>query len=272
MDVFEWMAAGMAAIVTFIASKPFLWRVIITKMLKLGFRWILKEAAKYRETYPINSPEYLVAKEGSEAVKALIEFLAHKLGIYAYPQKHQEPKMVKKMIKNKVKETWKGRKKDMKKKRQSGGGMNYMPKMFIVLMLVVLVFPAIAVEPAPMIDGRNADWQYLKHYAIGVAWQVNNGDEHSIAFMSAVTYKDYYNFDIGLIDWEKVETSGDRWYTDLKPTAGISVDVFGVIATVPQIEPIVGWIPDCVGAGAGVYMDIDNNYDLLPIVYITASW
>ena len=272
MDVFEWLAAGSAAIVTFIASKPFIWRVLITKMLKMGFRWILKEAAKYRETYPVNSPEYLVAKEGTEAVKALIEFLAYKLGIYAYPQKHQEPKMVKKMIKNKVKETWKERKKDMKKKRQSGGGMNYMPKMFIVLMLVVLVFPAIAVEPAPMIDGSNADWKYMQHYAVGIAWDMSNGAEHSIAFASVITYKDLLNIDAGLIDFEKVQASGDYWYNDLEPIIGISADVFGVLDLIPQVAPLIGWIPDCVGAGVGVHIEVENDHDVKPMAYITASW
>ncbi len=143
-----------------------------------------------------------------------------------------------------------------------------MKKIIIIIACLVCV-NAIAAEPIEIVDN---DWTYLQHISTGFAWELGSMESHSIAFLSAVTWRDMINFDVGLIDIEKVEADGDRWYNDLKPIVGISVDVLKLLDEVPQLEPIIGWVPNAVGLGAGIHFELESDHDAIPTIYLVIKW
>ena len=126
-----------------------------------------------------------------------------------------------------------------------------------------------------MAEDEVADLTFLQHYAIGVAYDLNDFDDHSIAFISLVTWRDVLNFDVGLVDFEQVQTEGDLWWQDLNPVAGLSADVQNLGKLVPQIQPILDWIPNWVGIGAGFYSELDELTgldDVDALLYVTINW
>ena len=120
-----------------------------------------------------------------------------------------------------------------------------------------------------------SDWTYLTHFAIGVAYDLDDFDNHSIAFASVITWKDTFNLDIGLIDFEKIEAEGTLWWQDLNPVVGISADLTKISELVPQVAPYLGWIPEWVAIGAGFYTELDEFIDMDDIdmiMYATVKW
>lgn len=151
-------------------------------------------------------------------------------------------------------------------------------KTMILLAVCVALFSlqGYAVEPlAPaVIEEKAIDWQVFSHFAIGAAWDLGTGEEHSIAFISILTYRDMINFDIGLIDFEQVNNSSDQWYENVSPGIGISADVISLVEEYTGLGRLVEWIPDIVGIGIGTYLEVDDIDDLnvIPMIYITAQW
>ena len=122
-------------------------------------------------------------------------------------------------------------------------------------------------------DVEAKDFEYLTHFFMGVGWDMSDGDNHSIAACSIVTWKKIFNFDVGLIDFEQVETDGELWWQDLNPAVGVSADLIELARLMPQIESIISWLPNWVGVGAGLYTELsDFDNDVEGIVYATLNW
>lgn len=275
MDALEWIAPAMVAIVTFISSKPLIVRVIMTQALKMGFRWLLKQMAEIRQVYPVNTPEYMVAKEGSEAVEALAKYMASKLGIYAYPQKHQEPKAVKKMLKKNAKQTRKERKRDMKKRRKHGGGMNYLR---IILLVIVLFSPVMcdAIEPVePMIDGAETR-EWFPGGGTAVAYDLKDWQLHEYLYITfyrpqellGVRLDGILQWEIGVIDPTDIEYNGEEWQKDIKPATSISIDFLKLGEVVPYIGELLEKRPNWLRGGAGIYGEYEDDFDIQPMVHL----
>jgi len=151
-------------------------------------------------------------------------------------------------------------------------------KTMILLVVCAALFSlqGYAVEPlAPaVIEEKAIDWQVFSHFAIGAAWDLGTGEEHSIAFISILTYRDMINFDIGLIDFEQVNNSSDQWYENVSPGIGISADVISLVEEYTGLGKLVEWIPDIVGIGIGTYLEVDDIDDMnvIPMLYLTAQW
>ncbi|GAG36648.1 unnamed protein product [marine sediment metagenome] len=147
-----------------------------------------------------------------------------------------------------------------------------MKKLIISLLVAGLLLCGTAFTAEPV---EESNLTYLTHFAAGVAWDLNDFDNHSIAFISVVTWRDTINLDIGLVDFELVETEGELWWHELNPVVGISMDVENLGILIPQIEPLLGWIPEWVGIGAGFYTELDNFIDMDDVslvLYATISW
>ncbi len=154
----------------------------------------------------------------------------------------------------------------------------HMSKMKILLILLVAVFAICGcskdAESVEAIAEKDVDWVVFSHFAIGAAWDLGTGEEHSIAFISILTYKELLNIDLGLIDFEDVQNSNDQWYENVSPGIGISADVIGLVEEYSGLGKLVEWIPDIIGIGIGAYLEIDSidDMDVIPMIYITAQW
>lgn len=154
--------------------------------------------------------------------------------------------------------------------------------LILIITAVVIVGCSKEVESAEMlnpqpiapqiIETKSINWQVFNHFAIGIAWDLGTGEEHSIAFISILTYKKLLNFDLGLIDFEEVKGTSDQWYENVSPGIGISADLLGLMESLPTVGEFVSWIPDVVGIGIGAYFEIDADIDVIPIIYLTAQW
>jgi len=132
--------------------------------------------------------------------------------------------------------------------------------------IVTLIWICQSAEPA------EDNFTYFKHFATGAAWDLQDWEVHSIVFVSAITWRDVFNLDLGVIDFEKVEAEGQNWWENLHPAAGISADVVKTIELFPGLAPAVEWIPGWVGVGAGMYMDLDGPHDVNVMVYGVVKW
>ena len=142
-----------------------------------------------------------------------------------------------------------------------------MKKLFVMIAVILLSVNCFAQDE----ETASTDWQLFKHFSIGSAWEAN-GTSHSIAFVSILSYKELVNLDLGLIDFEQVEQEGSRWYDDADIGLGFSTDVLILLERFPVLGDYVTLIPDIVGIGVGVYVSLDGDMDVLPMLYVTATW
>jgi len=121
-------------------------------------------------------------------------------------------------------------------------------------------------------EAADTDWQIFKHFSIGSAWDMTDGSAHSIAFVSILSYQELLNLDLGLIDFEQVEEDGTRWYDDMNIGLGLSTDILVLMEKFPVMGKYITLIPDIVGIGVGAYVSLEGDMDVLPMLYITATW
>ena len=141
--------------------------------------------------------------------------------------------------------------------------------MILAISAVIIVTLIWICQPAEPAEG---DYTYLSRVATGAAWDLQDFEVHSIGFVSAVTWRDVFNLDLGLVDFEVVETAGENWWQNLYPAFGISADVIKTIEMFPGLKPAVEWIPGWVGVGAGLYMELEGAHDVSVMVYGVVKW
>lgn len=147
------------------------------------------------------------------------------------------------------------------------------------MLVMLLIINTLASAAAPVgfgeaeaVEPLDLEWKFCQHLSIDVAWELGMADEHSIAFLSVVTWRDMLNLDLGLVDFEEVQSANEQWYDDINPSVGVSADVINLIEQVPGVSNLTQWIPDVVGIGIGAYMELGTEWDVLPILYIVATW
>jgi hypothetical protein len=145
----------------------------------------------------------------------------------------------------------------------------------LVMAAIILTINCIAQDTGTVsVESELVDFKFFQHFSIGVAWEINDLEDHSIAFTSLVTFKDMLNLDIGLIDFEQVDGEGEKWFDDINPSIGLSFDVLQIMQKFEFAKNILllAEISDVVGVGVGCYADIESDWDILPIVYLVAQW
>ena len=136
----------------------------------------------------------------------------------------------------------------------------------IIVTIIIAVFAcfyAFAEEPVTV-----KTLQFPFQFTMGAWYGVKDFEPQSLAYITLAEYSGLLDIpigiDLGLLNFEQVEVSGDNWWNDLDPVIGIHVDTMPVLEKLPILGTWLEKIPDALTVGGGITAPLDDlgNVDL----------
>ena len=272
----------LVAIAMWIGSRPFVQRKLISMAFRYGIRYVLKLVNKYHYSFPEGSQERADMREIVEAITILARLLGEKIGIPIKP-KILEPGRSRASRRDEKKESrnkWKYEQRKVhtmqkKKTKELREALRNSVKIVLILIAMTFCFNVCATGYGEVDAngwGRIVFFEHEPFLAIGIAWDMDDWEKHSYAYTTPATWKNSFldiDFNVGLIDFEQVETTGDLWYESLNPAVGLSVDVLQALERFPVLEQVIDYIPGFVSVGTGIYLRAEDPWT--STWYVSAS-
>ena len=117
-----------------------------------------------------------------------------------------------------------------------------------------------------------SDWEYFSEYGAGIAFNIDDLEESSLAYVTIASWRKVVRGDVGLINFkEQMSPEGDDWWRDLRPAIGVSGNLFELAKLVPNLEPIFEQVPSWITLGVGAYIQLQDIEEetLQWMIYLT---
>ncbi len=270
MKYIEWIVTGILGVVAWIMRQPRMQRWLINVGGKWLIRKILKQTRDYRATFMNEDDELRLVEEVITDIVTLSSKLAE-LGFDIKPKKLDSPltkRRKRKYDQKRIKQTWKkGQDKMKSRDKQMRMTLKNSGMIFLIgILSIVLLTPAVNAVEAVSSEEITSDLEWFpKAPRTGILFDVeptksDDWSEHSHVSISIIGWQGLLYLDVGLVDFEQIETSGDHWWTTLNPSAGVTVDIVQAAERWPLIEPYAARVPDYVYVSGGYYVRMEHPH------------
>ncbi len=280
MKYIEYIATGALFIAAWIAKRPKLQRIAINWIGKWLMRKLLKITKDRRATFLNEDTEVKLCKQ---AIKELMQFSGTmaELGFDIKPKKMESPDRKRVDIrgdKKLIKQTFtKGQKKMKARDKETLKRLRNSVKKLSILIAVAIIgclwcgdAPAVElIDP----EAITSDFVFFPRAPrIGILWDIKDWQEHSQISASIVGWRNLLFIDVGLVDFEQIETEGDQWYQTLNISVGITLDIMETLERWPAIEPYLIKIPDFVYISGGIYVRPEDSWSTHAFLSAGLTW